>query len=177
MISGEDYNEKKQKGRLYLIITNISKSPNIKSLIRSAAAFGADTIFVAGQKKFNFNDEDKDSDIPTNLKPLMAAGLLKIIKFEKLEECIDHVHSLGIKVLGVEIDESAVDLDEADNSLFDGDTAFMMGNEGSGMNKKQMTLCDGFVKIKQFGGGTASLNVSVAAGIVLHRFHHWASGH
>lgn len=51
----------------------------------------------------------------------------------------------------------------------------MMGNKGSGMNKNQMLLCDGFVKIKQYGGGTASLNVSVAAGIVLHRFHQWAT--
>ena len=37
-----------------------------------------------------------------------------------------------------------------------------------------MKLCDGFVKIAQFGGGTASLNVAVAAGIVLHRFYEWS---
>ena len=169
-----DNGHRNRKGRLFFIITNISKSPNIKSLIRSAVAFGVDTIFVAGQKKFNFNHDDEDSDIPSNLKPLMTAGLFKIEKFEKLEECVTHVHSLGIRILGVEIDESAVDIEEAD-SFLEGDTAFMMGNEGSGMNKKQMTLCDGFVKIKQYGGGTASLNVSVAAGIVLHRFHHWAN--
>jgi hypothetical protein len=36
-----------------------------------------------------------------------------------------------------------------------------------------MSLYDGFVKISQYGGGTASLNVSVAAGIILHRFYAW----
>jgi hypothetical protein len=44
----------KRKGQLYFIITNISKKPNIKSLLRTAFAFGCQTIFVAGQKKFNF---------------------------------------------------------------------------------------------------------------------------
>mmetsp|Transcript_14300 Transcript_14300/g.21659 ORF Transcript_14300/g.21659 Transcript_14300/m.21659 type:complete len:226 (-) Transcript_14300:242-919(-) len=179
------------RGRLYLIITNIAKKPNIKSLLRTAVAFGCQTIFVAGQRKFNFDHNTDDSDVPTNLKPLMSSGLLRIVKFDKLEECVKHIKSLDqkqdqqqqqqqqqggtIRILGVEIDEAAVDVEEmVTTNSFQGDTAFMMGNEGSGMNEKQMSLCDGFVKIKQYGGGTASLNVSVAAGIVLHRFHHWA---
>jgi len=41
------------------------------------------------------------------------------------------------------------------------------------MTAKQMSFCDGFVRISQYGGGTASLNVSVAASLVLHRFFHW----
>jgi len=49
-------------------------------------------------------------------------------------------------------------------------TAFMMGNEGQGMTSKQMAICDGFVRIEQYGGGTASLNVSVSVGVVLQRF-------
>mmetsp|Transcript_15736 Transcript_15736/g.19186 ORF Transcript_15736/g.19186 Transcript_15736/m.19186 type:complete len:177 (-) Transcript_15736:28-558(-) len=163
----------KKKGQIYLIITNISKSPNIKSLLRTAVAFGCHTIFIAGQRKFNFDHQDDKSDIPSFLKSSLNDGALKIVKFEKLEECIQHVHSLGIQVAGVEIDEKSVDIEDCDD-CFIGDTAFMMGNEGDGMNKKQLSLCDTFVKIRQYGGGTASLNVNVAAGIVLHRFHQWA---
>ena len=37
-----------------------------------------------------------------------------------------------------------------------------------------MQLCDAFVYIQQYGAGTASLNVSVAASIVLHHFALWA---
>ncbi len=162
------------KGRNHLIITNISKAPNVKSLLRIAAAFGCQKVFVAGQRKFNFDHNSDESDIPSCLKELMNDGLLEVIKFDKIEECIEHIHSLGIKVVGVEIHESAIDLDDCAD-CFEGDTAFMMGNEGTGMNQKQMSLCDEFIKIKQYGGGTASLNVSVAAGIVLHRFHHWAT--
>lgn len=51
----------------------------------------------------------------------------------------------------------------------------MLGNEGTGLSPKQMALCDTFVYIPQHGQGTASLNVNVAAAIVLHRFACWAS--
>jgi tRNA G18 (ribose-2'-O)-methylase SpoU len=50
----------------------------------------------------------------------------------------------------------------------------MLGNEGQGMNAKQMSLCDKFVYIPQHGPGTASLNVAVAASIVLHHYALWA---
>lgn len=55
-----------------------------------------------------------------------------------------------------------------------GPAAFMLGNEGQGLSPKQMALCDRFVYIPQYGVGTASLNVAVAASIVLHHFSVWA---
>lgn len=42
------------------------------------------------------------------------------------------------------------------------------------MNEKQISLCDHFVYIPQFSKGTASLNVNVAASIVMHHFSTWA---
>ena len=48
-----------------------------------------------------------------------------------------------------------------------------MGNEGQGMNKNQMNVYDRLIKISPYGLDIASLNVSVAARIILHRFHHW----
>ena len=177
---------------------------------------------MAGQKKFNFDAApDAATDLPHQLRHLVRCGDMEIVKFDKLEECIAHIKSIGkekmesstprsddidvkdcmasgdggsakirtttcpiatstrstarrpIQIIGVEIDETARDLE---GEPFEGDTAFMMGNEGQGMNEKQMSLCDGFVRIAQYGGGTASLNVSVGASIVLHRFHHWARG-
>lgn len=46
--------------------------------------------------------------------------------------------------------------------------------QGQGLSAKQLALCDGFVYIPQYGAGTASLNVAVAASIVLHHFALWA---
>jgi tRNA C32,U32 (ribose-2'-O)-methylase TrmJ len=42
--------------------------------------------------------------------------------------------------------------------------------QGSGLSDKEMEICDSFVYIPQNGPGTASLNVTVAASIVLHQF-------
>lgn len=74
-------------------------------------------------------------------------------------------------MLGVEIDDQALPVQARP---FQGNTAFMLGNEGQGLSEKQMRLCDGFVYIPQHGEGTASLNVTVAASIVLHHFALWA---
>lgn len=79
--------------------------------------------------------------------------------------------SAGARILGVEITSDALSV--ADEP-FDGPTVLMMGNEGHGLTDKQKAVCDGFVYIPHFGNGTASLNVSVAAGVVMHRFASWA---
>ena len=183
----------------YLIITNISKRQNIKNLLQLAAAYGCCTIFVVGQRAFQFDvddiestadgdggDESRSSDIPPMLQNGIRNGKMKIVKFDKLEECVQHIKSIPcndtssssdskktttIPILGVEIDNASINLEE---EPFTSSTAFMMGNEGSGMTKKQMSVCDGFIRIPQYGGGTGSLNVSVAAALVLHRFHHWS---
>ena len=42
------------------------------------------------------------------------------------------------------------------------------------MTENQKAICDGFVYIRQHGPGTASLNVSIAASIVMHHFALWA---
>ena len=196
-----------KKPKPYLIITNISKRQNVRNLIQIGASFGVTTIFVVGQKSFNFdvtnnddgNNKSSSSDLPTAMIDGIRRGKMTIIRFDKLEECVEHIKSLPccqteeqqvqdvvnnsiqksnnskptIQIIGVEIDPSSVNLE---NEPFTNSTAFMMGNEGQGMTKKQMSVCDGFVRISQYGGGTASLNVSVAAGLVLHRFFHWSRG-
>ena len=43
------------------------------------------------------------------------------------------------------------------------------------MNAAQTAICDGFLYIPQYGGGTASLNVTVAASIIMHSFAVWAN--
>lgn len=183
----------------YLIITNISKSRNVKNLLQIAASFGAPKIFVVGQKSFDFDPSSETTDVPLLLQRHIASGRMEIVRFDKLKECVDYIHGLPcceeiqegmngtqqqqqqqqtqqpihVPVIGVEIDSSAKNLE---TEPFFTSAAIMMGNEGSGMTSKQMSLCDGFVRISQFGGGTASLNVSVAAGLVLHRYFHWGRG-
>ncbi|CAH0482806.1 unnamed protein product [Peronospora belbahrii] len=86
-------------------------------------------------------------------------------------DCKVHCQERNIRIYGVEIMQNAKSITDRP---FHGDAAFIMGNEGSGMNSTQMAICDEFVYIPQYGGGTASLNVTVAASIILQSFALWA---
>ena len=50
---------------------------------------------------------------------------------------------------------------------YEGPTAIVMGAEDKGVSYENLRICDGMVKIPQYGT-IASLNVSVAAGILIY---------
>jgi tRNA G18 (ribose-2'-O)-methylase SpoU len=137
----------------YLVITNISKRNNVKSLIQTSIAFGCFGVFVVGQPQFDFSDH---------------ATAINLRHFHKWKEFVHFLHEEAITLIGVEIHENAVDIQ--DYRVSGEPVAFLMGNEGQGILPKHMKDCNGFVKICQYGSGTASLNVNVAASIILHRY-------
>ncbi len=101
-----------------------------------------------------------------------SADYMELKHFEELRECREWlVGERGCTIFGVEIIEGARAIQE---HPFTGNAAFIMGNEGTGLNKNQMAICDAFVYIPQHGKGTASLNVTVAGSIILHHFALWA---
>jgi tRNA G18 (ribose-2'-O)-methylase SpoU len=153
---------------MHLVITNISKRANVRRLLQTAAAMRCASVLVVGQRSFDFSPDGKD--LPPCLHQCVRAGILPIRRFPSWEDCVSHLKQNQIRLVGVEIHQDARPIE----AFFDDrHTAFLMGNEGDGLNAKQMKSCDAFVRIPQYGEGTASLNVYVAASIVLHRFHHW----
>lgn len=147
--------------RHYLIVNNVQKTKNIKNMLLSASAFGVHEVLVVGQKKFDLDEH----------VALLQRLSYPVSRLVSLSDCRAYCQARGIRIVGVEILESARSIDD---KPFQGDTAFIMGNEGSGMNAAQTAICDDFVYIPQHGGGTASLNVTVAASIILQSFALWA---
>jgi tRNA G18 (ribose-2'-O)-methylase SpoU len=101
---------------------------------------------------------------------------VSIQRFEKWNDCVSFLKELNILLVGVEIHDDAKtiqDICQQFPSHENGarDVAFLMGNEGTGLQEKQIQSCDMFCRIPQYGSGTASLNVYVAASIVLYQFH------
>ena len=141
----------------YWIINNVGKRKNIQTLLQSAYYFGVKGILVVGQTKtFDVIQEQADK-FKLNLK-----------RFNSLQDCREYVHEeLKAVICGIEILENAMCITECH---FKQNTAFLLGNEGSGMSAKQLEYCDQFVYIPQYGGGTASLNVTVAGSIIMHHF-------
>lgn len=152
------------KPKLYILIYNIQSRHNILTLIHSAISFGCRDVLVLGKdKKVMSKYLDKE-------KPLIKS-YINYIYFETIPELTAYIKEKHIYVCGVEIGETSVPIQ---NMVFKGDTLFILGNEGAGMNNKQKELCDDFVYIQQYTRKTGSLNVAIAASIIFHHFSIWA---
>lgn len=150
----------KGKPECRIIVHNISKKNNIGMIIRSAVAFGVSQIIVVGAKKIGMHGNQ---------------GTIKYMRFEHfgtMSEARDYLKEGGFTIVGVEIGERAEDV--TTHPFTHGNTAFIFGNEGTGIHENVLKLCDKLVYIPQYCPGTASLNVSNAASIVLHEFAKYA---
>ncbi|XP_027116138.1 uncharacterized protein [Coffea arabica] len=150
-------NEKRYES--YVLIHNIAKRHNVGTLARSCTAFGVSELILVGRRDFNaFGSHGSTSHV--NFRHFHSLSLAK--SFLKERDC---------DICGVEITDDAVAVNQ---HPFKRSTAFLLGNEGTGLSAKECEICDFFVYIPQYGCGTASLNVTVAASIVLHHFGVWA---
>ena len=143
----------------YLLLSNISKKRNFGTLLRSACAFGVSEVLVVGEKK---------------LRTLGNKGTLPhlgITYYSDLSEAVEIIRENGMDIVGVEISD---DSKPVYPHPFRRSTAFVLGNEWTGLSAKQASICDYLVHIPLYGYGTASLNVAVAGSIVFHHFGIWA---
>lgn len=143
----------------YVVVHNIAKRHNVGTLARSATAFGVKELILVGRRDFNsFGSHGSTSHLPFR-------------HFHSLSDARNFLKEKDCDICGVEITDSALPVNE---HPFKRSTAFLLGNEGTGLSTKECEICDFFVYIPQYGCGTASLNVTVAASIVLHHFGVWA---
>lgn len=162
---------------LYLVICNIQKFHNVRALLLTATAFGCKEVLLVGQN----NNVKREGLFPTQFEQAKHEGLINLQHFSKWNECLAYLKEKRIFLIGVEIDESSVVLDENYFQKLEAsfqeekhnDIAIFMGNEGQGIHPTHLKECQALVRIPQYGAGTASLNVNVAANIVLYRFHQW----
>lgn len=151
--------ENEGKPQCRIIVYNIGKRHNIGTITRSAVAFGVNQIIIVGNKKVDeFGNQN-------------TRKFMRFEYYPTLEECKDSLKLAGFSIIGVEIGADAMDVS---SHPFTGPTAFIFGNEGSGLHAAAVQICDHLVYIPQYTQGTASLNVAVAASIVLHHFALWA---
>ena len=160
--------EEKVSFASFLILFNISKRHNVGTLLRCAAAFRVEEVLLVGASGYNtFGSHGADAHVRLlHFSTLTDARHYVVVESSCLAAslCFSHVASPERgTVVGIEILDGALDVT---TEPFYGPTAFVLGNEGTGLSAGQRAICDSYVYIPQFGCGTASLNVAVAAGIV-----------
>ena len=145
-----------EKMPVVVVLDNIRSMHNVGSVFRTADAFLVQGICLCG-----YTPVPPHRDIHKT-----ALGATETVAWRHFAATSDAIRSLkdeGYTVLAVEQTEGSMRLNELSTT---GPVAVVFGNEVSGVDGEALALCDGSVEIPQFGM-KHSLNVSIAAGIVL----------
>lgn len=147
--------ESKEIGNRIILLDDIQDPGNAGTIIRNAVAFGVDTVIFS-----------KTSVSPFNEKTLRSTGgmIFNInIIIDDLSNIISNIKDKNIKVIGTSLNtsKSLETLEKIDNF------AIIFGNEGNGVSKEILQLCDEVIKINM-SNKCESLNVSVSSGIILY---------
>lgn len=142
--------------RLALLLDSVAQPFNVGSIIRTAAAFSAEQVWLCG-----------------NTAPLRHPGVAKTaLGTQRLVEAAlepnpvaaaKAASAAGLRVVAVELATGAVPLPEAP---LDGDVCLALGNEDHGCAAALLAVADAVTYIPQ-SGRVGSLNVAVAAAIAM----------
>ncbi|MFT3948248.1 MAG: RNA methyltransferase [Agriterribacter sp.] len=145
------------------VLDNVRSMHNVGSVFRTADAFLIEAVYLCG-----YTPKPPHRDIQKT-----ALGATETVHWEyygTTAEAVQKLSATGYRVWAVEQVESSILLDKISAHPLPGNKngkiAVIFGNEVSGVDADVLKLCDGSIEIPQMGM-KHSLNISVAAGIVL----------
>ena len=148
---------KENDGALVLALDEITDPHNLGAILRSADQFSAALIIVPERRSASANE--------TVIRVSSgAAQYVTMATVTNLARELDVLKDFGFWVYGADMNgDSSYDM------KFPKRTVIVMGSEGSGMRSLVRAKCDHIVSIPM-SGHIDSLNVSVAAGILMYEF-------
>jgi len=148
--------------KMAVLLHNIRSAHNVGSIFRTADAAGVDTVYLSGYTPLPI---DRFGRPQTDIAKT-ALGAEISIPWKGAKSVISTIRTLkkeGWQVVGVEQDTSAMDYRSLEVSQ---PTLFILGNEVRGLSRPLCNACDVLIEIPMHGK-KESLNVSVAAGVIL----------
>ena len=147
-----------------VILDSVTDPHNVGAIIRSADQFGVDLVIIPERRG---QSEVSDNDVIARSSAGSSAWVpVAIVK--NLVRSVQLLKEAGFWVYGADAGGDSVQ-----NLKFSEKTALIMGSEGSGMARLLKEQCDTIVSIPTCGK-IDSLNVSVAAGVLLYEIHRQA---
>jgi 23S rRNA (guanosine2251-2'-O)-methyltransferase len=147
-----------EKNPVIAVLDNIRSMHNVGSVFRTADAFLLEGVCLCG-----YTPQPPHRDI--NKTALGATDSVDWIYLDETVTAVNQLKERGFKVYAIEQVEGSISLEKfkvnADEKI-----AVVFGNEVDGVHEEVIKLCDGCIEIPQYGM-KHSLNISVAAGIVL----------
>ena len=143
-------------GKRYLILDDLQDPGNIGTLIRTALAFSIDQVILSNNCVDLYNDK--------LLRSMQGANFHISCIYDDLKTVISTLKKNNVKIIGSAL-ENGQDIKQIKISE---KMAFIVGNEGNGMNKDILQECDyvGYIPINTI----ESLNVAIAGSIMMYHF-------
>jgi len=143
---------------IIVVLDNIRSMHNVGSVFRTADAFLLQGIYLCG-----YTPQPPHRDI--HKTALGATETVAWKYFASTLEAVQELRDAGYRLWAIEQVENSVPLNQFDANQ-PAPLAVVFGNEVSGVDAEVIKACDGCIEIPQLGM-KHSLNISVAAGIVL----------
>lgn len=140
---------------LLVVLDGVEDPRNLGAVIRTAECAGADGVIVPSRRAAGLSGAVARSSAG-------ATEYIKVAKIENLNKTLQQLKEQAIWTVGASLD-AAIDYTDWD---WTEPTALVLGSEGRGLRRLVAETCDVLVKIPIYGK-IDSLNVSVAAGVIL----------
>jgi 23S rRNA (guanosine2251-2'-O)-methyltransferase len=140
---------------LVVLLDGIEDPHNLGAILRACEGAGVDGIFIPEHRAAGLNETVAKTSAG-------AVEYVRVSRVTNLVPLIDKLKELGLWVIGVEGGTESVYSDFDMNIPL----ALVFGSEGKGIRRLVRERCDKIVSIP-LRGRLTSLNVSVAAGVVL----------
>jgi 23S rRNA (guanosine2251-2'-O)-methyltransferase len=157
MGAARQYAELEQVARaeLLVVLDGVEDPHNLGAVIRTAHAAGAGGVIIPERRAASLTD----------VAAKAAAGAIEhlpVTRVTNINRTLEDLKERGYWIYG--LDERGTE--SYDQVAYALPTAIVLGGEGKGLHEQVKKHCDALVRIP-LAGKISSLNVSVAAGIVL----------
>jgi len=143
------------KSPLLLVLDGVTDVRNLGAVARTAECAGADGLVIPAYGSAQVSEDAVRASAGALLR-------LPVCKVQNLATAVNYIRQSGIRVAGA-TEKAAGIYTEAEIS---GPLAIVMGSEEKGLSPDVLKLCDVLLRIPMLGE-IASLNVSVASGVLL----------
>jgi 23S rRNA (guanosine2251-2'-O)-methyltransferase len=141
---------------LVVVLDSVEDPHNLGAILRTAEAAGADGVVIPERHAVGITGTVAKSSAG-------ASEYIPVAKVGNLSRALEELKSKGLWIVG--LDERGKDVyHQLDYRM---DCAICLGSEGRGLHQLVARTCDFLVSIPMLGK-VSSLNVSVAAGVVLY---------
>ncbi len=141
--------------QLLVVLDGVEDPHNLGAIVRTAHAAGANAVIVPERRAAPL----------TETVDRAAAGALEylpVARVTNISQTLDRLKQRGFWIYG--LDERGTELYH--QTTFASPTVIVLGSEGKGLHQNVQNHCDVLLRIPM-AGEVSSLNVSVAAGVVL----------